>query len=169
MAAFGPRLKNFESPHSSRGSSPGLPAGNSVTPHASLQYTWLRTGSYTSKLNGLNAFHTEASNRHIGSVSAGLKMKADFKFEEGRILRPRMDVYVQPNFRDTEADNVVTGQGLTSTDHVRPETIGDLSYGVSAGLRFITGEMFSSTLSYSFNGSDKSENHAFMLNTSWKF
>lgn len=96
-------------------------------------------------------------------------MKADFKFEEGRILRPRMDVYVQPNFRDTEADNVVTGQGLTSTDHVRPETIGDLSYGVSAGLRFITGEMFSSTLSYSFNGSDKSENQAFMLNTSWKF
>lgn len=64
----------------------------SVTPHASLQYTWLRTGSYTSKLNGLNAFHTEARNRHIGSVSAGLKMKADFKFEEGRILRPRMDV-----------------------------------------------------------------------------
>ena len=90
-------------------------------------------------------------------------MKADFKFEEGRILRPRMDVYVQPNFRDTEADNVVTGQGLTSTDHVRPETIGDLSYGVSAGLRFITGEMFSSTLSYSFNGSDKSENHAFKV------
>lgn len=39
------------------------------------------------------------------------------------------------------------GAGLTSTDHVRPETIGDLSYGVSAGLRFITGEMFSSTLS----------------------
>ena len=31
LAAFGPRLKNFESPHSSRGSSPGLPAGNSVT------------------------------------------------------------------------------------------------------------------------------------------
>ena len=26
------------------------------------------------------------------------------------------------------------GAGLTSTDHVRPETIGDLSYGVSAGL-----------------------------------
>ena len=52
---------------------------------------------------------------------------------------------------------------------MRPETIGDLSYGVSAGLRFITGEIFSSTLSYSFNGSDKSENHAFMLNTSWKF
>ena len=31
LAAFGPRLKKFESPHSSRGSSPGLPAGNSVT------------------------------------------------------------------------------------------------------------------------------------------
>ena len=31
LAAFGPRLKNFESPHSSRGSSPGLPAGNSVS------------------------------------------------------------------------------------------------------------------------------------------
>ncbi len=30
LTAFGPRLKNFESPHSSRGSSPGLPAGNSV-------------------------------------------------------------------------------------------------------------------------------------------
>ena len=30
LAAFGPRLKNFESPHSSWGSSPGLPAGNSV-------------------------------------------------------------------------------------------------------------------------------------------
>ena len=30
LAAFAPRLKNFESPHSSRGSSPGLPAGNSV-------------------------------------------------------------------------------------------------------------------------------------------
>ena len=30
LATFGPRLKNFESPHSSRGSSPGLPAGNSV-------------------------------------------------------------------------------------------------------------------------------------------
>ena len=30
LAAFGPRLKNFESPQSSRGSSPGLPAGNSV-------------------------------------------------------------------------------------------------------------------------------------------
>ena len=30
LAAFGPRLKKFESPHSSRGSSPGLPAGNSV-------------------------------------------------------------------------------------------------------------------------------------------
>ena len=30
LAAFGPRLKNFECPHSSRGSSPGLPAGNSV-------------------------------------------------------------------------------------------------------------------------------------------
>ena len=32
LAAFGTRLKNFESPHSSRGSSPGLPAGNSVNP-----------------------------------------------------------------------------------------------------------------------------------------
>ena len=31
LAAFAPRLKNIESPHSSRGSSPGLPAGNSVT------------------------------------------------------------------------------------------------------------------------------------------
>ena len=30
LAAFGPRLKNFESPHSSRGSSPGRNAGNSV-------------------------------------------------------------------------------------------------------------------------------------------
>ena len=30
LAAFGPRLKKFESPHPSRGSSPGLPAGNSV-------------------------------------------------------------------------------------------------------------------------------------------
>ena len=30
LVAFGPRLKYFESPHSSRGSSPGLPAGNSV-------------------------------------------------------------------------------------------------------------------------------------------
>ena len=30
LAAFAPRLRNFESPHSSRGSSPGLPAGNSV-------------------------------------------------------------------------------------------------------------------------------------------
>ncbi|WP_337419627.1 hypothetical protein, partial [Duodenibacillus massiliensis] len=30
LAAFAPRLKNFESPHSSRGSSPGLPAGNLV-------------------------------------------------------------------------------------------------------------------------------------------
>ena len=30
LAAFGPKLKNFESPHSSRGSRPGLPAGNSV-------------------------------------------------------------------------------------------------------------------------------------------
>ncbi|WP_418928706.1 hypothetical protein, partial [Duodenibacillus massiliensis] len=30
LAAFAPRLKNFESPHSSRGSSPGLSAGNSV-------------------------------------------------------------------------------------------------------------------------------------------
>ncbi|WP_440270708.1 hypothetical protein, partial [Duodenibacillus massiliensis] len=30
LATFGPRLKNFESPHSSRGSSPGLPAGYSV-------------------------------------------------------------------------------------------------------------------------------------------
>ena len=34
LAAFGPRLKNFESPHSSRGSSPGLPAGNSVKTEA---------------------------------------------------------------------------------------------------------------------------------------
>ncbi len=33
LAAFG--LKNFESPHSSRGSSPGLPAGNSVIIHKS--------------------------------------------------------------------------------------------------------------------------------------
>ena len=30
LAEFAPRLKNFESPHSSRGSSRGLPAGNSV-------------------------------------------------------------------------------------------------------------------------------------------
>ena len=30
LAAFGPKLKNFESPHSSRGSSPGRNAGNSV-------------------------------------------------------------------------------------------------------------------------------------------
>ena len=30
LAAFAPRLKNFESPHSSRGSSPGRNAGNSV-------------------------------------------------------------------------------------------------------------------------------------------
>lgn len=52
---------------------------------------------------------------------------------------------------------------------MRPETIGDRSYGVTADFRFITGEIFSSTLSYSFNGSDKSETHAFMLNTSWKF
>ena len=35
LAAFAPRLKNFESPHSSRGSSPGLPAGNSVIIHKS--------------------------------------------------------------------------------------------------------------------------------------
>ena len=31
LAAFAPRLKNFESPHSSRGSSPELPAGNTVS------------------------------------------------------------------------------------------------------------------------------------------
>ena len=30
LAAFGPRLKNFESPHSSRGSRPGRNAGNCV-------------------------------------------------------------------------------------------------------------------------------------------
>ena len=36
LAAFGPRLKTFESPHSFRGSSPGLPAGNSVTEKTSL-------------------------------------------------------------------------------------------------------------------------------------
>ena len=40
LAAFGPRLKNFESPHSSRGSSPGLPAGNSV------KRAWCRIKSY---------------------------------------------------------------------------------------------------------------------------
>ena len=31
LAALGPRLKNFESPHSCRGTSPGRNAGNSVT------------------------------------------------------------------------------------------------------------------------------------------
>ena len=37
LAAFAPRLKNFESPHSSRGSSPGLPAGNSVKNHQTFK------------------------------------------------------------------------------------------------------------------------------------
>ena len=76
---------------------------------------------------------------------------------------------MQPNFGDTEADNVVHGEGLTSVDHVSPEVIGELSYGGAVGLRFVTGEMFSTMLSYSYNASDKSENHAMMLNASWKF
>lgn len=47
--------------------------------------------------------------------------------------------------------------------------IGDTSYGAAVGLSLLTGETFSSGLSYSFNGSDSSKNHAFTLNAVWKF
>lgn len=144
-------------------------ANMTVTPYAALQYTWIITDGYTSKLDGLKAFTVESANQHIGSVPVGVKMTANFKFDAGREIRPWFNAYVQPNFGDTEADNVVHGEGLTSVDHVSPEVIGELSYGGAVGLRFVTGEMFSTMLSYSYNASDKSENHAMMLNASWKF
>ncbi|MEI3012182.1 MAG: hypothetical protein V8T46_08180 [Sutterella seckii] len=54
-------------------------------------------------------------------------------------------------------------------NHVRPDVIGDTSYCAAVGLSLLTGETFSSGLSYSFNGSDSSKNHAFTLNAVWKF
>ena len=56
LAAFGPRLKNFECPHSSRGSSPGLPAGNSVIAGfpawlAAKKTSWLRLTVLTNVFN----------------------------------------------------------------------------------------------------------------------
>ena len=144
-------------------------ANATLTPFALLQYTHLRTEGYTSRVDGLDAFHVDAADQNIYSIPLGLKVSADFDFGEHKALRPWVNLYVQPNFGDKDVDNRVTAVGLKSVDHVRPDVIGDTSYGAAVGLSLLTGETFSSGLSYSFNGSDSSKNHAFTLNAVWKF
>ena len=53
LAAFGPRLKTFESPHSSRGSSPGLPAGNSVKGAGHADDPWFQLQAIARVVNWL--------------------------------------------------------------------------------------------------------------------
>lgn len=144
-------------------------ANVTLTPFALLQYTYLRTQDYTSTVDGLDAFHVDATKQNIFSIPVGVKASADFSFGENLALRPWMSLYVQPNFGDKDVDNRVTAVGLNSVDHVQPDVIGDTSYGAAVGMNFITGETFSSGLSYSFNGSDSSKNHSFTLNAVWKF
>ncbi|WP_297611190.1 autotransporter outer membrane beta-barrel domain-containing protein [uncultured Sutterella sp.] len=144
-------------------------ANVTLTPFALLQYTYLRTQGYTTTVDGLDAFHVDAAKQNIYSIPVGVKASADFTFAGNLALRPWMSLYVQPNFGDKDVDNRVTAVGLTSVDHVSPDVIGDTSYGAAAGVNFITGETFSSGLSYSFNGSDSSKNHSFTLNAVWKF
>ncbi len=78
---------------------------------------------------------TKEANQHIYSITAGLKASGRVALDEGVFLSPRAELFVLQNFGDTEVTNKVRGEGLTSTDTVHPEVIGETTYGAAATLR----------------------------------
>ena len=140
----------------------------SVTPFAGVQYTYLTTEGYTSKLGGKNAWHTERADQHVFSIPVGLRFSGLLE-NKGTQFHPVFSAYVQPNFGDTEVENVVRGEGLASVDTVRPEVIGEWSYGATLGLAIDLSERFTFGVDYSFHGSNQSRNNALKASMQYAF
>lgn len=139
-----------------------------VTPFAGVGYTYLTTESYTSKLGGLRAWHTEKAEQHIFSVPVGVKMDAKLT-NKNAVIRPQVSVYAQPNFGDTEVENVVRGYGLSSVDHVTPEVIGEWSYGAMVGVTFEFTNNLNASVDYNFHGSNQSRNNSLKASVQYAF
>ena len=140
----------------------------SVTPFAGLQYTYLSTEGYTSKLGGKSAWHTEKAEQHVYSIPFGVSLDGAFSYE-GIGVRPQIGVYAQPNFGDTEVENVVRGQGLAAVDRVTPEVIGDWSYGVWLGATVELDDRWLFAVDYNFHGSNESRNNAIKASLMYAF
>ena len=140
----------------------------SVTPFAGVQYTYLTTEGYTSKLGRKNAWHTERADQHVFSIPVGLRFSGLLE-NKGTQFHPVFSAYVQPNFGDTEVENVVRGEGLASVDTVRPEVIGEWSYGATLGLAIDLSERFTFGVDYSFHGSNQSRNNALKASMQYAF
>lgn len=139
-----------------------------VTPFAGVGYTYLATEGYTSNLGGLQAWHTEKAEQHIFSVPVGVKMDAKLT-NKNAVIRPQVNVYAQPNFGDTEVENVVRGYGLSSVDHVTPEVIGEWSYGASVGVTFEFTNNLNTSVEYNFHGSNQSRNNSLKASVQYAF
>lgn len=139
-----------------------------VTPFAGVGYTYLATEGYTSNLGGLQAWHTEKAEQHIFSVPVGMKMDAKLT-NKNAVIRPQVNVYAQPNFGDTEVENVVRGYGLSSVDHVTPEVIGEWSYGASVGVTFEFTNNLNTSVEYNFHGSNQSRNNSLKASVQYAF
>lgn len=134
-------------------------SGLRLSPFAGVGYTYLVTEDYSSKIGAKAAFHTARSEQQIVSVPVGVKLEG-YLVNASTVFKPRLVAYVQPNFGDTEAVNVVTGESLTLVDRVNPEVIGEWSYGVSCGLSMELTDRVALGFDYGFNGSNQSRNHS---------
>ena len=116
----------------------------------------------------LRAWHTEKAEQHIFSVPVGVKMDAKLT-NKNAVIRPQVSVYAQPNFGDTEVENVVRGYGLSSVDHVTPEVIGEWSYGASVGVTFEFTNNLNASVDYNFHGSNQSRNNSLKASVQYAF
>lgn len=140
-----------------------------LTPFGGVGYTRLHTEGYTSKLGSMRAFDTESADQDIYSVFAGFKAEGNIAAADEVWFRPRAELMVKPNFGDTEVTNRVQGYGLYSKDTVRPEVIGEFTYGASAGVELQVKDYLSFAVDYSYIGSSQSENHAVTGNVTFIF
>lgn len=139
-----------------------------LTPFAGVQLTYLQTEGYTSKLGALAAWHTDKAEQYIYSVPVGVTLDAKLVNKDA-VIRPQVSVYVQPNFGDTDVENVVTGYGLSSVDRVTPEVIGDWSYGAAVGATFEFTDRFHFSVDYNFHGSNESRNNSLKASMQYAF
>lgn len=139
-----------------------------LTPFAGVQLTYLQTEGYTSMLGALPAWHTDKAEQYIYSVPVGVTLDAKLVNKDA-VIRPQVSVYVQPNFGDTDVENVVTGYGLSSVDRVTPEVIGDWSYGAAVGATFEFTDRFHFSVDYNFHGSNESRNNSLKASMQYAF
>ena len=111
----------------------------------------------------------ESADQDIYSVFAGFKAEGNIAAADEVWFRPRAELMVKPNFGDTEMTNRVQGYGLYSKDTVRPEVIGEFTYGASAGVELQVKDYLSFAVDYNYIGSSQSENHAVTGNVTFIF